>query len=145
MDTLTRSERSALMSRIQGKNTQPELQVRKALHALGLRFRLHRRDLPGCPDVVLPRHRTVVCVHGCFWHGHSGCRRSALPKVNTEFWARKITRNRGRDEAARKALRRLGWRVIWVWECETRAPRKLKVRLARLFAGAEKRGNGSLT
>src|ERR1700683_5405764 len=120
MDTLTPQQRSALMSRIRGKDTKPELAVRRALHALGLRFRLHRRDLPGCPDIVLPKHRTIVFVQGCFWHGHEGCRRSALPKSNRRFWARKIARNRARDDAALRALKADGWRVRYIWECQTR-------------------------
>jgi DNA mismatch endonuclease, patch repair protein len=123
------------MARIRGKNTRPEIAVRRVLHALGLRFRLHRRSLPGCPDIVLPKHRTVVFVQGCFWHGHDGCRRSALPKSNSRFWAEKIRRNRARDVLTGKALRAAGWRVRYVWECQTRDLVRLRRRLSTFFRG----------
>jgi DNA mismatch endonuclease, patch repair protein len=107
------------MSRIRGKDTTPELKVRSALHRAGLRFRLHRSDLPGTPDIVLPRHRTVVFVHGCFWHRHNGCKYAYTPKSRAEFWHEKFERTVERDREAVKALRELGWQVLTVWECET--------------------------
>ena len=102
------------------KDTAPELAVRRLLHRLGYRFRLHRRDLPGTPDVVLPGRRTVVFVHGCFWHGHEGCRGGRTPKTNTAFWRDKIARNKERDARKEAELRAGGWDVVTVWECETR-------------------------
>lgn len=106
------------MARFKGKNTKPELLVRRALHAGGLRFRVHRRDLPGTPDIVLPRHRIAIFVHGCFWHHHSGCPVGKLPKSRPEFWREKFRRNRERDAANQSALEEAGWRVETIWECE---------------------------
>src|SRR5687768_9735362 len=97
------------------KNTKPEVLVRKRLHAMGLRFRLHRRDLPGCPDIVLPRHRTVIQVHGCFWHQHAGCKLSNVPRTRTDYWLPKLARNVERDNAANEKLSQLGWRVLTLW------------------------------
>ncbi|MDP9440574.1 MAG: very short patch repair endonuclease [Actinomycetota bacterium] len=108
------------MSRVRSKNTKPELAVRSALHALGYRFRLHRKDLPGKPDVVLPKHRAAVFVHGCFWHQHPGCAKATLPKNNAEFWREKLEGNVARDARNRERLRKLGWRPIVVWECEVK-------------------------
>jgi DNA mismatch endonuclease (patch repair protein) len=107
------------MARIRSKNTKPELIVRRLAHALGYRFRLHRRDLPGKPDLVFPRRRCVIFVHGCFWHGH-GCRLSSRPKTNSDFWADKIAGNRARDARHVEELRKQGWQVEVIWECETR-------------------------
>ena len=112
--------RSEMMSRIGPKNTKPELVVRRGLHAAGFRFRLHRKDLPGKPDLVLPKHRVAIFVHGCFWHRHEGCANFRLPKTNTEFWRNKIGRNVERDAAVAYTLRKRGWRVLMVWECATR-------------------------
>ncbi|MCX6023639.1 MAG: very short patch repair endonuclease [Chloroflexi bacterium] len=109
--------RSRVMRQVHSTNTSIEIAVRKALHAAGFRFRLHRADLPGKPDVVLPRYRMIVFVHGCFWHGH-GCKRAKLPATNTEFWERKRGRNMARDTAAREALTAAGWRVRTVWGCD---------------------------
>lgn len=118
------------MQRVQRQDTAPELRVRRRIHAAGLRFVLHPRYLPGCPDLVLPRRRTVVFVHGCFWHGH-GCKHgSTAAKTNAEFWSRKIAQNRARDMRQRKEIRKLGWWVEVVWECETLDAAKL-ARLAR--------------
>jgi DNA mismatch endonuclease (patch repair protein) len=124
--------RSALMARIPSRDTGPELLVRKALHAAGLRFRLHRRDLPGTPDIVLPRHRTAVLVHGCFWHQHAGCRLAGHPKTRTAYWNGKFAANLARDRATAAALARLGWRVEIVWECEARRPDRLADWIAAL-------------
>jgi DNA mismatch endonuclease (patch repair protein) len=121
------------MSKVRSRNTRPELRVRQLAHRSGLRFRLHRRDLPGTPDLVFPRHRTVVFVHGCFWHRHPGCRRASTPASNVEFWQTKFARNQQRDEAASIALTGLGWRVLVIWECETRPPPRLLAILTNAF------------
>jgi DNA mismatch endonuclease (patch repair protein) len=117
-DRLTQEERSALMRRVGRANTKPELAVRRALHAHGYRFRLHRKDLPGTPDIVLPRYRLAIFVHGCFWHGHQGCSKARLPTSRTGWWAEKIERNRLRDKRDEEALEKLGWTVLTIWECE---------------------------
>jgi DNA mismatch endonuclease (patch repair protein) len=130
-DTLTKSERSALMSRIRGTNTKPEILVRSALHRAGLRFRLHGRDLPGRPDIVLARHKVVVFVHGCFWHRH-GCALSGEPRTRRRFWREKFDRNVERDARNARALRRLGWRVLTVWECALRTTAGRERAMARL-------------
>ena len=113
-------ERSRLMARIKGKNTKPELIVRRVLHALGYRFRLHRGDLPGRPDIVLPKYRTAIFVHGCFWHRHSECSKASMPKTRTEFWQDKFAMNVARDQRNVEALKAAGWHVLIVWECETK-------------------------
>ena len=107
------------MGRIRGKDTAPELVVRKILHGMGCRFRLHRKGLPGRPDVVLPKYRTVVFVHGCFWHRHRGCRNCTTPRNRGAWWLAKLNGNAARDRLNARALRKLGWLVIVVWECET--------------------------
>lgn len=109
------------MSGIGGRNTKPEIVVRKALFAAGFRFRLHRKDLPGHPDVVLPGRRVAVFIHGCFWHSHPGCRYARMPATRKEFWERKLAANVERDRRARDALLSAGWRVLVVWECATRS------------------------
>ena len=123
-DVLSAEERSRLMSRIRGRDTGPEMIVRRGLHALGLRFRLQDRKLPGRPDLVLPKYRTAVFVHGCFWHAH-GCTLSKVPATRVEFWKRKLDANVARDRAAARALRDAGWRVLLVWECAFRGPGRL--------------------
>ena len=115
-DVLTPEQRHLNMSRIKNRNTKPEIILRKGLHSRGLRFRLHRRDLPGCPDIVFPARRVVIFVHGCFWHGHN-CSFFKLPDTRTEFWGKKIARNIERDRLAVEMLTQLGWRVMIVWEC----------------------------
>ena len=117
------------MSKIRGKNTGPELIVRSLLHAMGFRFRIHVKKLPGQPDVVLARHRKIILVHGCFWHAHPGCKRATRPTTRAEFWSRKIDGNVKRDEAVRIALRELGWNVLVVWQCETLRPEVLRLKL----------------
>lgn len=121
MDTMSKFRRSRLMGRIRTFGTVPELAVRSGLHRAGLRFTLRRSDLPGRPDVVLPARSSVVFVHGCFWHGHRGCRRAVTPKTNTRFWIDKISTNRSRDRRVATRLRGLGWRVFVVWECRISA------------------------
>lgn len=120
-DVLTPEQRRHNMRRIRGRDTKPEMLLRRGLHAAGLRFRLHARDLPGRPDLVFPRHRAAVLVHGCFWHGHN-CPMCRLPATSPEFWARKIEGNRARDRRTTEALARAGWRVMTVWECSLRGP-----------------------
>jgi DNA mismatch endonuclease, patch repair protein len=106
------------MRAITKKDTLPEMRVRRRLHALGLRFRLHRRDLPGTPDIVLPRHRVAIQVNGCFWHQHPGCRKATTPRTRPEYWIPKLERNVTRDRETTAALEALGWRVLILWECE---------------------------
>lgn len=130
-------QRSALMARIRSGNTQPEIAVRKLLHALGYRFRLHRRDLPGKPDIVLPRHRLAIFVHGCFWHQHPGCRLASKPKTRQEYWEPKLAGNVSRDRIAQDAVTSLGWRVAVVWECDTRDPQALLNRILSVFRQLE--------
>lgn len=118
------------MSRVRGRDTSPEWIVRRLLHRLGYRFRLHRKDLPGTPDIVLPKHRAVVLVHGCFWHGHPGCPRAARPVNNKEFWDSKLDRSIERDLEIQEKLEVRGWRVIVVWQCHLRDREALAARLA---------------
>jgi len=128
MDTLTRLARSQLMSRISSKNTKPEMAVRSLLHRMGYRFRLHRRDLPGRPDIVLPRHRKIILVQGCFWHGHT-CRLASKPKSNEDYWGPKIRANQVRDARNLAVLMGLGWSVLELWECEIKNRQGLESRL----------------
>lgn len=122
-----------MMSNIRSKNTQPEIIVRKWLHSQGYRFRLHRKDLPGTPDVVLPRNRIAIFVHGCFWHHHEGCKYAYLPKTRQEWWVQKFCMNRERDRMACKRLSLLGWTVLVLWECEIRSG-EFSAKLADIFA-----------
>ncbi len=119
-DVMTPEQRSRCMAAIRGKDTKPEMIVRKYLFSRGLRFRVQVRKLPGNPDIVLPKYKTVIFVNGCFWHGHEGCKYFRLPKSNIEFWKEKIERNIERDRESMQALFDLGWKVIRVWECELR-------------------------
>lgn len=127
------------MSRIRGRDTGPELAVRRTLHALGYRFRLHRSDLPGKPDIVLPRLKTVVFVHGCYWHRHSGCRRATTPQTRTEFWQAKFARTIARDKDQCDQLVEAGWCVITVWECEIRDNEALREKLKSQLAALDVR------
>ena len=119
----------ARMQAVKTRDTNPEMRVRQALHGMGYRFRLHRKDLPGTPDIVLPRHRKIVLVHGCFWHGHKRCKRATVPVNNAEIWQAKIEGNQSRDRRNLQALREQGWTVLIVWECELRDPAQLANRL----------------
>jgi DNA mismatch endonuclease (patch repair protein) len=125
------------MARVRDKNSKPELAVRRLVHGLGYRFRLHNRNLPGTPDLVFPRLRKAIFVHGCFWHRHHGCARTTSPKTRAAYWAEKFERNIERDQAKEGQLRALGWDVLIVWECETFDPRRLSRRL-KAFLGARK-------
>jgi DNA mismatch endonuclease (patch repair protein) len=120
MDRITTEARSRIMAAVRGKDTTPERVVRSLLHRLGVRFRLHRKDLPGRPDIVLPARRMAIFVHGCFWHRHAGCKRTTSPASNREYWQAKFRANRARDRRNEKTLIALGWRVVVLWECETR-------------------------
>ncbi|OPZ97504.1 MAG: Very short patch repair protein [Bacteroidetes bacterium ADurb.Bin408] len=128
-DTQTRSYN---MSRIKGKDTKPELLVRKFLHAHGFRYKLHDTNLPGKPDLVLPKYKTVIFIHGCFWHGHTNCRYFVVPKTRTDWWLNKINTNRANDAKAVKALKKDGWKIITVWECRLK-PAKAASTLAALL------------
>jgi DNA mismatch endonuclease (patch repair protein) len=121
-DAPVSAQRSRNMARVRGKDTKPEMIVRRLVHALGYRFRLHRRDLPGCPDLVFPSCRKVIFVHGCFWHQHRGCRKAKLPKTRRQFWETKLSGNKARDRRKIAKLRASGWRVLVIWECHLRDP-----------------------
>ena len=115
---MTSEARSRNMAAIKSKNTKPEIEVRKMLHALGYRFRLHKKDLPGKPDIVLPKYRTVIFVNGCFWHQHENCKYASLPKTKIDFWKNKLEGNKLRDKLKESQLKDLGWKVIIIWECQ---------------------------
>lgn len=123
------------MSAVSGGDTKPELIVRRLVHGMGFRYRLHVAGLPGKPDMVLARHRKVIFIHGCFWHGHEGCRRAARPSSNVEFWNAKIDKNLERDRRNLAELKRLGWKILVVWECETKNIAKLSEILSNFLNG----------
>ncbi|MFN3727375.1 MAG: very short patch repair endonuclease [Allosphingosinicella sp.] len=125
--------RRALMARVRAKDSKPEMAVRRAAHALGYRFRLHRRDLPGTPDLVFPRLRKAVLVHGCFWHRHPRCPRTTTPKTRADYWNRKFEENVARDAARVRELEALGWGILVIWECETKPAADLQARLSRFL------------
>lgn len=132
MDTFSKEKRSWNMSRIRSRNTKPELVVRSLLHRMGYRFRLHRKDLPGTPDIVLPKYKTAIFVHGCFWHRHRDCRYASTPKSRVKFWKEKFRRNVERDSSTCRSLEELGWKVVIVWTCEIRNLGNLATRLAKI-------------
>lgn len=136
MDRLSPAQRSALMSRVRGRDTKPEHLVRSIVHRLGYRYQLHVADLAGKPDLVFPSRRKIIFVHGCFWHRH-GCKRGGLPSTNVSFWKEKLERNRSRDHKAIRSLKKAGWRVMVVWECRIGNSHALRVRLDRFLADAE--------
>lgn len=138
VDNLSQRERSALMARIRDKNTKPEMAVRRMVHGMGFRFRLHRRDLPGTPDLVFPMHRKVIFVHGCFWHRHVGCKRTTTPRSNEVFWQRKFDANVARDRNKISELKRNGWLSLVIWECETEEANKLERKLRQFLQGAHR-------
>jgi len=129
MDTLTPKQRSERMARVRGRDTKPELVVRRLLHSRGYRYRLHDKKLPGSPDLVFPRKRKVIFVHGCFWHRHEGCQLARMPKSRIDFWSTKLNGNRARDQRKLAALAQLGWSAMTVWECELRDLEALASRL----------------
>ena len=144
MDSLSKAHRSWNMSRIRARNTHPEVRTRSILHRLGFRFRLEDSRLPGRPDIVLPRYRTVVLVHGCFWHRHKECKYAYSPKSRIGFWTKKFKRNVERDAEVRRLLRKLGWRIILVWECELSNEDKLQSRLRAALRNAKSHSRISL-
>tara|TARA_B100000614_G_scaffold235176_1_gene231763 strand:- start:105 stop:473 length:369 start_codon:yes stop_codon:yes gene_type:complete len=121
------------MAAIKSKNTKPEIVVRKMLYALGYRFRLHRKDLPGSPDIVLPKYKTVIFVHGCFWHRHENCKYASTPKTRKEFWNKKFTTNIERDIQIQEKIKNIDWRSVVIWECETKNIENLKGRIIDIF------------
>lgn len=133
MDIVNKEKRSAIMSRVRSANTGPEIRVRRILHRLGYRFRLHRRDLPGTPDIVLPAYNNIVFVHGCFWHRHARCRDASTPSTRMRFWKKKFAENVARDAKKTAALQALGWKVLVVWECELRDEEVLAEKLKRVL------------
>lgn len=141
MDKLSAERRSANMARIRSKDTNPEVTLRKLIHGLGYRFRLHRKDLPGKPDLVFPSRKKVIFVHGCFWHQHSGCREGRVPGSRLEYWGPKLKRNQERDAAAQVALKEQGWRSLVVWECGLKDTAAALKRVKR-FLGTSSAPNG---
>ncbi|SRR5581483_409859 len=133
MDLVSSSRRSEIMSRIRSSDTGPEMQVRRMLHALGYRYALHRRDLPGVPDLVFPSRRKIIFIHGCFWHQHKGCIDGRIPKSRVSFWRSKLQRNVERDRRNISKLRRTGWKVMSVWECDTAKIGSMRKRLTRFL------------
>jgi len=137
MDKFTKEQRSYIMRQVKSRDTKPELLVRSMAHKLGYRFRLHRRDLPGTPDLVFVSRRKVIFVHGCFWHGHHCARGNRQPKSNCDYWQEKIAKNKERDRLHRKQLRDLGWDVLVIWECEIKDKLKLEKRIVEFFSNTE--------
>jgi|SRR5271156_5093510 len=135
MDTISSARRSENMRRIRSKDTRPELLVRSVIHRMGYRFRLHRRGLPGCPDLVFPAMRKAIFVHGCFWHQHRGCVDGRLPKSGTSYWVPKLLKNKERDKRSLAKLRRAGWIGLVVWDCETSDRQRLEARLRKFLEG----------
>ncbi len=133
-DRICADRRSNNMRRIRSKDTAPELVVRRMVHSLGFRFRLHSKDLPGRPDLVFARLKSVILVHGCFWHSHPGCKETHVPKTRQEYWRPKLEGNRTRDAANKAKLKRLGWRVLVVWECETKHEVRLQAKVKRFLS-----------
>lgn len=133
MDTLTPEQRSERMSRIRGKGSKAEMHVRRTVHSLGYRYRLHRRDLPGTPDLVFSGRRKVIFVHGCFWHRHEGCKNARLPKSRVDFWAAKLDANKSRDQRDQAALVARGWDILVLWECELNDDDGLRARLVEFL------------
>lgn len=141
-DKFTPQKRSAIMAHVKNRNTAPELIVRKLLHRKGYRFRLHRKDLPGKPDIVLTKYRTVIFVHGCFWHSHPSCSRAARPQSNVEFWNEKLDKNQRRDALAYDKLESMGWRILVIWQCETKNLETLDTIIDAFFDNTIKESHG---
>lgn len=133
VDVFSKTKRSQIMSKISGKETKPEILVRKFLFSQGYRYRKNNKKLPGKPDIVLPKYKTVIFVHGCFWHGHKGCKYSALPTSHHEFWAKKIGGNIDRDKLVIKSLKALGWKVITIWQCRIKNRAKFETTMKALI------------
>ncbi len=128
-DTVSRTKRAEIMSRVKQRHTKPEITVRKILHRNGFRFRLHNKKLPGTPDIVLPKYETVIFVHGCFWHQHEGCTKARRPTSNVEFWNEKLDKNIERDGRKEAELKKAGWKVLYVWQCELKDIKSLEKKL----------------
>jgi DNA mismatch endonuclease, patch repair protein len=133
VDSLTPEQRSERMARIRGANTQPEILLRSCLHASGMRYSLHGKNLPGKPDLVLAKHKAVIFVHGCFWHRHKGCAIATSPKSNSAFWQAKFAGNVARDKRVQRQLRKAGWRIFVVWECQVSTKRRAEASAQRLL------------
>jgi DNA mismatch endonuclease (patch repair protein) len=133
-DVFPTKKRSQIMSRIRGYDTKPELTVRSIVHRMGFRFRSHGEDLPGNPDIVLPKHKKVIFIHGCFWHGHKGCKRSKRPSTNVSFWQDKLDKNIERDKRQQRELRKLGWKYLIIWQCEINRPNLLRNNIKRFLS-----------
>jgi DNA mismatch endonuclease (patch repair protein) len=125
-----------MMSLVADKNTKPEILVQKTIRSLGYRFSLHRKNLAGCPDIVLAKMRRIIFVHGCFWHCHKGCGRASRPKTNVNFWDKKLDSNVKRDRKNRRTLKKDGWQVLVIWECQTKSPERLGKKLRKYLSGA---------
>lgn len=134
LDTVSSAKRSEMMAKIRSTGSQPEWLVRRVVHGMGYRYRLHRNDLPGRPDMVFPTRKKIIFVHGCFWHQHSGCRQNRIPLTNVEYWATKLKKNKERDQINRNKLHSLGWKNLVIWECEAADTEELCHRL-RSFLG----------
>ena len=143
VDTLTPKERSERMGRVRGRDSKPEMLVRRLVHRMGYRFRLHRKDLPGTPDLLFPRLRKAIFVHGCFWHRHpdTACKLARMPKSRLDFWAPKLQGNRERDLRSQEELTRLGWQFLVVWECEIRDREQLENKLRAFLTGGKSEGD----
>lgn len=133
MDNLSRAERSEIMARVRSTDTRPEMLVRKLVYALGYRYRLHARELPGRPDIVFRKRAKVIFIHGCFWHRHTGCALARLPKSRLDFWLPKLEGNKTRDDRNRRELQRMGWKVLTVWECQLNRPARMADRIRRFL------------
>lgn len=136
-DPFTEQQRSEIMRRVRARDTSPEMRVRSLIHRMGYRFRLHRADLPGTPDIVLPRYRLALFVNGCFWHRHAGCKRASTPATRLDYWLPKFQRTLDRDQRNHEALKNAGWSVATIWECETHDEESLRGTLGRAISGAE--------
>jgi DNA mismatch endonuclease (patch repair protein) len=132
-DSISKARRSANMRAVPSRNTRPEILVRRMAHSLGFRFRLHRPNLPGKPDIAFPAQQKAIFVHGCFWHQHKGCKRATVPKSNRNFWRLKLARNVARDAMQLAAIRKRGWRALVVWECEIKKERRLAAKMRRFL------------
>ena len=142
-DIFEPAKRSEIMSRIHGRDTKPELVVRRIAHRLGFRFRLHRQDLPGRPDIVFPRYRAIIMVHGCFWHRHPGCKYAYTPKTRVQFWRKKFEGNVARDRRNELALSERGWRTMVIWECQTKDHQDVVARIESFLRGSDTDMEGS--
>lgn len=139
-DIYDKEKRSEIMSHIRGKNTKPEVALRKALFSQGFRYRINDKRLPGKPDIVLPKYKTAIFIHGCFWHGHEGCKYAYTPKTNTEFWVQKVQGNKERDIRIQTLLETQGWNVIVVWECEIKGREQLLEVASQISVKLKKQG-----